>query len=165
SQNATPSSAFCAAILTPTDGTLTNWTQKGHQLQNILGSYGSAAYGTTVGRSLLFGSGNTFWQKRYNSPGFTGAPGAPFSEMGYTPNVGNDVIPLILANYTPSLLTNGPAAIHPVLKLGASVNFIPGLNSDSATLADTLNFFDLTDPSQAVLLFTDNLPGGASGFH
>jgi hypothetical protein len=149
-----------AAILTPTDGTLTNWTQKGHLLQNILGSYGSEAYGTAIGRSLLFGSGNTFWQKRYNA-----AAGSPFAEMGYTPGVGNDVIPLVLANSSLSLFTNGPMAIHPVLKLGASVNFVGAVGTDNATLSDTLNFFDLTDPSQAVLLFTDNLPGGNSGFH
>src|ERR1043166_6858670 len=149
-----------AGILTPTDDTGTNWTQKGHLLQNIQGSYGSQAYGTTIGRSLLFGSGNTFWQKRYNA-----AAGSPFAEMGYTPGVGNDVIPLVLANSSLSLFTNGPMAIHPVLKLGASVNFVGAVGTDNATLSDTLNFFDLTDPSQAVNLFTDNLPGGNAGFH
>ena len=72
------------SILRPTpDGTMTNWNETGYLLQNIQGSYGSGAYGTTIGRSIQFGSSGTFWQKRYNA-----AAGAPFAEMNYGPGGG-----------------------------------------------------------------------------
>src|SRR5213078_4083117 len=96
------------SILRPTpDGTMTNWTQTGYLLQNIQGSYGSEAYGSTiVGRSLQFGSSGTFWQKRYNT-----AAGAPLAEMSYGP--GGGLAPLMIANTSPGLFTNGAVAVNP----------------------------------------------------
>jgi hypothetical protein len=152
------SSKFAAILRPIADGTMTNWTQTGYLLQNALGSYGSEAYGTTIGRSLLFGSGSTFWQKRYN-----GAVGAPLAKMSYNP--GGGVSPLVVANTSPGLFTNGPVAVNPTLNVAAGINFVGAVGTDSTTLQDTLSYYDLTDPSQAVLLSSQALPQGNSGFH
>ena len=149
-----------AAILRPNgDGTMTNWTQTGYQLQNVQGSYGSEAYGTTIGRSLQFGSGATFWQKRYNA-----AAGAPLAEMSY--NVGGGTAPLVIANSSAEAFTNGPMAVNSTLGLAAGINFVGAVNLDSSTAPDVLDYYHFTDPSQAVVLSRLNLPGGATnGFH
>lgn len=148
-----------AAILRPVpDGTLTNWTQTGYLLQNMQGSYGSEAYGTTVGRSLQFGNGNTFWQKRYN-----GTVGAPWAEVGYNP--GGGLAPLVLANTSANIFTNGPVGISLTLNLMAGINFAGAAGSDSTTAADTLDYYDATDPGQVVLLSRQSLPGANSGNH
>jgi hypothetical protein len=147
------------SILRPTpDGTMTNWTETGYLLQNIQGSYGSEAYGTTIGRSLQFGSSGTFWQKRYNA-----AAGAPLAEMSYGP--GGGLAPLAVANSSPGLFTNGAVAVNPTLGVAAGINYVGGVGTDSTTLLDTLSYYDLTDPAQAVLLSTQPLPQGNGGFH
>jgi hypothetical protein len=147
------------SILRPTpDGTMTNWTETGYLLQNIQGSYGSEAYGTTIGRSLQFGSSGTFWQKRYNA-----AAGAPLAEMSYGP--GGGLAPLAVGNSSPGLFTNGPVSVNPTLGVAAGINFVGGVGTDSTTLQDTLSYYDVTDPSQAVQLSTQPLPQGNAGFH
>ena len=155
------------SILRPVaDGTMTNWNETGYLLQNIQGSYGSEAYGTTIGRSLQFGPpmptpfGNlpTFWQKRYNA-----AAGAPLAAMGYGP--GGGLAPLALANTSPGLFTNGPVAINFTLGVAAGINFVGNVGTASAG-QDTLSYYDLTDPAQAVLLSSQPLPqSGTSGGH
>jgi hypothetical protein len=142
-----------AAILRPTDDTMTNWTSTGYLLQNIANSYGSEAYGTAIGRTLQFGpekntpfgSLPTFWQKRYN------AVGAPLAGMGYTP--GGGIAPLAVANTGLPLLTNGPVGINFSLGFAAAVSF-NGAIASSGAVPDDLNFYDFIDPSQAVLLST-----------
>jgi hypothetical protein len=148
------------SILRPTpDGTMTNWNQTGYLLQNIQGSYGSEAYGNTiVGRSIQFGSSGTFWQKRYNA-----AAGAPFAEMSYGP--GGGLAPLMVGNTSPGLFTNGVLAVNPTLGVAAGINFVGAVGTDSTTLQDTLSYYDLTDPAQAVLLSTQPIPQGNAGFH
>jgi hypothetical protein len=150
-----------AAVLNPTDSTMTNWVSHGWLLQNAQGSYGFQAYGNTIGRSLQFGNNdNTFWQKRYNA-----AAGAPLAQMAYSPG-GNGLSLLQLANSGLPLFTNGPSAINFALKVAAGVNFVSPINADSLTAYDYLYYYDLTDPSQAVQLFQAQLPGGATGgFH
>jgi hypothetical protein len=150
-----------ASILRPLDGTMTNWQETGYLLQNIQGSYGSEAYGTTIGRGLQFGHSSTFWQKRYN-----GGAGAPLSQMSYNP--GGGLAPLVVANTTAGLYTNGAVAVNSTLSIGAGLNYVGNVSGDqpqpsSGGLPDTLNYYDMTDPSQAVLLSTQNLPGGATG--
>jgi len=147
-------------ILRPVpDGTMTNWTQTGYLLQNIQGSYGSQSYGTTIGRSLQFGSGNTFWQKRYN-----GNAGSPLAEMSYNP--GGGIAPLVLGNLSLPLYTNGQVAINLNLNVAAAVNWIGAVGSSLAS-PDVLDFYDVTDPSQAIPLTANrqNLPGANSGGH
>ncbi len=150
------------SILRPTpDGTMTNWTETGYLLQNIQGSYGSEAYGTTIGRSLHFGDSGTFWQKRYN--GANAIAGAPLAEMSYGP--GGGLSPLVVANTSPGLFTNGPVTVNPSLKVAAGINFVGTVGTDSTTTQDSLSYYDMTDPSQAVLLHTEPLPQGNGNFH
>ena len=147
------------SILKPIpDGFMTNWTQTGSLLQNISGSYGSEAYGVAIGRGLQFGSGNTFYQKRYNA-----AAGAPLAKMSYNP--GGGLAPLAVANTAPGLYTNGPVAVNPTLGVAAGINFVGTVQTDNATLQDTISYYDVTDPSQAVLLSTHPCPQGNGGFH
>jgi hypothetical protein len=148
------------SILRPTpDGTMTNWTETGYLLQNIQGSYGFEAYGNSlVGRALQFGSSGTFWQKRYNT-----AAGAPLAEMSYGP--GGGLATLIVGNTSPGLFTNGVVTVNPTLGVAAGINFVGSVNTDSTTTQDTLSYYDLTDPSQAVLLSSQPLPQGNAGFH
>jgi hypothetical protein len=148
-----------ASILTPIpDGFMTNWTETGYLLQNTGGSYGSEAYGTAIGRSLQFGPGNTFYQKRYNA-----GVGAPLARMSYSS--GGGIAPLDFANVSPSLYTNGPMAVNTTLGVAAGINFIGGVATDSSSLQDTINYYDISDPSQAVLLSTQPCPQGIAGFH
>lgn len=150
-----------ASILTPTDDTMTNWTQNPYLLQNTVGSYGFQGYGSSIGRSLQFGPsmpgprGNvpTFWQKRYL------AAGTPLAGMGYI--LGGGVAALDVANFSLPLFTNGPVGINFTLNLAAAVCFSGPPGTPSAT-PDALAFYDLSDPSQAVLLHQDNLTMPAS---
>ena len=146
---------------------MTNWTQTGYLMQNLVGSYGSDAYGVAIGRGLGFGPnlnsglGNTptFYQKRYNA-----AAGAPLAYNGY--NSGGGIAALAVANSSVNLFTNGPLAVNTTLGVGAAINFVGAVGTDNTTAADTLNYYDLTEPSQAVLLSIQALPGStASGFH
>ncbi|HZV35859.1 MAG TPA: hypothetical protein VFB72_14885, partial [Verrucomicrobiae bacterium] len=153
-----------AGILRPVpDGTMTNWTQTGYVLQNVSGSYGFQAYGTGIGRSLEFGpilpsalGGNlpSFWQKRYNTAG------APLAGMTY--NSGGGIAALSSTSSTLPFYTNGPAGINFSLNLAAAVDFVGGdAASGSTSIPDTLDYYDLTDPTQPVLLSRQSLPGGA----
>jgi len=155
--NLTPSRY--ASILRPIpDGFMTNWTETGYLLQNISGSYGSDAYGVGIGRSLQFGPGNTFYQKRYN-----GVTGSPLARMAFNP--GGGLATLDAANVSPSLYTNGPMAVNTTLGVAAGLNFVGSVQTDSSTTQDTINYYDVSDPSQAVLLSVQPCPQGNAGFH
>ena len=149
-----------AGILRPIpDGTMTNWTQTGYLLQNVAGSYGFQAYGTGIGRGLQFGpiqpspfGGNlpTFWQKRYN------AAGAPLAGMSYNP--GGGLAALNIAGFSLPLFTNGSAGINFTLNLAAAIEF-GGTVGNNLNVGDYLDFYDVTDPSQAIYLGRQPLPG------
>jgi hypothetical protein len=149
------------SILTPTDATMTNWVSKGYLLQNTPGSYGYQIYGTSIGRSLQFGpSSGVFWQKRYS------ASGAPLTQMTYTPGSPAGSLALLgLANTSLPIYTNGPVALNFSLNVAAAVNFAGGGVGNNLSSPDTLSYYDITDPSQAVLLGTANLPGPNVGGH
>jgi len=49
--------------------------------------------------------------------------------------------------------------------VAAGLNFVGAIGTDSTTAQDTLSYYDLTDPSQAVLLSSSPLPQGNAGFH
>jgi hypothetical protein len=165
------STKFVGILRPVPDGTMTNWTQTGYLLQNTQGSYGSEAYGTAIGRSLqpgpvmpspLGGNLPTFWQKRFTTP--SGLPGAPLAGMSYNP--GGGISALNVANVGLPLFTNGSVAINFTLNVAAAVSFA-GTVANNLSAPDTLAYYDLTDPSQAVLLITRNLPGanGVNGYH
>src|SRR5205807_6609212 len=88
----------------------------------------------------------------------------PLAEMSYTPGA-NGLSFLTLANSGLPLFTNGSVAINFSLKVAAAVNFVGAVGSASTTATDSLNYYDLTDPSQAVLLYQQSLPGGNGGLH
>jgi hypothetical protein len=155
-----------AGILNPVpDGTMTNWQQTGFVMYNSQNSYGSQAWGTSIGRSLQFGPTfngpfgpfPTFWQKRYVNNG-----GAPLCGMGYYP--GGGVAPLQVACVQPPLFTNGPVGINFSLNLCAAIAFVAS-PAGSATTPDYLAFYDITDPSQPILVNSAQLPGANSGGH
>lgn len=136
-----------AVVLAPSDSTMTNWFLSAEMLlQNISGSYGYEAYGTTIGRNIQFGQGNTFWQKRFNA-----AAGAPAAQMKYTPTAGAELATLQLANTSLPLYTNASFAINSTLNLAASVCLNSAANS-TGTVPDEVDFYDVGDPSQAILL-------------
>jgi hypothetical protein len=139
---------------------MTNWSPFPYLLKNIQGSYGSEAYGAAIGRGLCFGIGNTFWQKRFS------ATLAPLAEMSYNPpSFGDPLSKLVIANISAGLITNGPVAINTTLNIAAGINFVAAVGSDSTSAPDTMDYYDLTDPSQAVLLSKNSLPGGNVGNH
>lgn len=140
-----------AGLLRPTDSTMMNWSSKGFVLQNNLGGAG-------IGRSLQFGVGDTFWQKRW------AATGAPLVQSSFAPNDPDPVLaPVLLSSSGQPLFTNGPVGINFSLKLGAAINMLNG----SATLSDTLELYDLTAPETPVLASRYNFPGNsiANGNH
>jgi len=145
------------AILTPTDGTMTNWQSLGYLLRNAIGSYGSQVYGTGIGRSIQFGQGNTFWQKRYF------ASGSPLAEMSYVPGDNGTIADLLLADLANPVSTNGSAAINFPLKVACAINYAGGGVANSVGQPDVLSYYDMSDPSQPVLIGSANLPGSNNG--
>jgi hypothetical protein len=145
-------SAKFVSILAPLDPGMTNWNEAGYLLQNIQGSYGSEAYGTGIGRGLQFGSGHTFYQKRYL------AAGSPLARMTYSG--GGGIAPLDVANVSPDLFTNAAVAVNPVLGLAAGLNILAGTTTGAT--GSRLELYDVTDPSQAVILGAQNMPMGTA---
>jgi hypothetical protein len=136
-----------AAVLSPLDSTMTNWAATSQLLlQNTPGSYGYEAYGTVIGHSIQFGAGNTFWQKRYNA-----AAGAPAARMGYTPTAGIQLSVLQSANTSLPLYTNASLAVNSTLNLAAAIS-INALANSTGTVPDEVDFYDFSDPTQALLL-------------
>ncbi len=147
------------SVIRPVDDTMTNWNSTGYLLQNKQGSYGSESYGTSIGRSLQFGASgttSTFWQKRYSTAG------APVAQMSYTS--GGGLSPLVLANFSLPMFTNGSIGLNFSLNIAAAVNFVGGIGSAN-TSPDTLSYYDFSDPTQSVLLSQVALAGSNSGGH
>src|SRR5207245_5135266 len=88
--------------------------------------------------------------------------GAPLAGMGYAS--GGGLAPLALVNTSPGLFTNAGVAINFSLGLAAGINFVGGVGTDNSA-QDTMSFYDVTDPSQAVLLRSEPLPGSNNGGH
>jgi hypothetical protein len=78
--------------------------------------------------------------------------------MGYNPGGGLSL--LQTANNSPVLLTNGAAAVNTTLKLAAGINYLAGTGTGPAS---ELDLYDLTDPAQAVLLYTAPIPNAVGG--
>jgi hypothetical protein len=95
--------------------------------------------GVVGGRALRFDTGNTFWEKH----------GGPLYKASYdlTPGVINSTI---ITNYTfPNSLG--------VSDFNWNMNLLAGLSFSTST-PDTLALYDLTDPSQPLLLANYNFP-------
>src|SRR5262249_37727466 len=92
---------FAAVLTPPSSGDLNQtWNAKGFVLQNNEG-------GTTIGRSIQFGVGNTFWQKRWLSGG-SGLVRSSFNLSDADPALA----PVELNSKSGQLLTNGFCGIN-----------------------------------------------------
>jgi hypothetical protein len=126
------------------------WTAKGFVLQNNQG-------GVTIGRSIQFGLGDTFWQKRWL------AAGAPLVHSGFGINDPDpSVAPIILSSTGLPLFTNGLCAINFTFSLGAALSF-SGPPATPAAIPDELVLYDLANPSTPVMLNRYNFPINRAG--
>ncbi len=134
------------SVLRPSGSDLNQtWTAKGFVLQNNQG-------GATIGRSLQFGVGDTFWQKRYQ------VAGAPLVQSSFAINDPDPVLaPVVLSATGLPLFTNGAVGIQFGLNLAAAVSFSAALAS-AGTTPDTLDLYDLSVPQTPVALNRYNFP-------
>jgi hypothetical protein len=126
-----------AAVLTPTSSAMNQFVSTAFYEPNGSGS---------LGRSLQFGAGNTFWQKR---------KGMPLMQLSYD-----------LANHTSTLLssfTNLPAALGPVC-LDQSRGFLAGLSfSSSSAVPDAIELYEIQDLNNPSLIAHYSFPSNELG--
>ena len=121
-----------AALLKPTDSSMSAFAS----------SWFSASYGAPpIGRSLQFGTNNTFWQKR---------SGGSLQLSSYD-----------LGAQTSTVITNYnafPGSLGPV-GLDFSRNLLAGINfSGVTTTPDTLDLYDISNPADPLLIAKYNFP-------
>jgi hypothetical protein len=121
-----------AGDLYPIDGTLTNLAN--HSLFNQLGS-------GSIGRSLAFGSGESIYQKRN---------GAGLLLSNFDTNSGAVTI---VTNYNNYSSTFGPVGFNLSSNLLCGITF-----ATSNTVPDTLDLFEISDPSQPLYLASYPFP-------
>jgi hypothetical protein len=98
---------FC--VFTPSDEYCTNFTGKSFFLESTI-------YPTTpIGRSIQFGTGDTFWQKRYGS-------GKPLMQTSFDLNAADPAAGVNLVNYAGFPSTLGPCGIDLARNLLAALN-------------------------------------------
>ncbi|PYJ81751.1 MAG: hypothetical protein DME22_20495 [Verrucomicrobia bacterium] len=121
-----------AALLTPADGTMGSFIST-----SFSQGYGSG----TIGRSLQFGAGSAFWQKR---------KGTQLRSSTYD-----------LAGQSSAAVTNYnsfPASLGPV-GLDLTRNLLAGIDfSNDINAPDTLDFYDATDFNDPLLVAKYNFP-------
>ena len=101
----------------------------------------NAAGGQTAGRTLLFyGSGNTFWEK-HGGNGLT-------------------LLSYDLAGHTSNILTNfaNLSASPNLVAFNSTTNLLCGINRSLTGVPDTLDFYDISDPTQPLYLASYNFP-------
>ena len=137
------------AIIQPSSSDLTQpWTTRGFVSQNQDPSL-------LTGRSLQFGVGDTFWQKRLPQSG-----GSPFVQSSFNLSELGNVAPIVASSPSSAgvLSTNGPAGIDlRGSSLCAAVNYITGFGN-TGNSPDTLDLFDITSLATPVLLNSYNFP-------
>lgn len=134
------------SVLTPSGPDLDQpWNAKGFVLQNDQG-------GATIGRSLQFGVGNTFWQKRY------AAGGAPLVQSSFDLNEPDPAVaPIVLSSTGQPLFTNGPVGVNFTFNLAGAINF-SGPPATPIASPDQLVLYDLASPATPVVLNLYNFP-------
>jgi hypothetical protein len=122
------------AILTPTDSTMTNWTQSGlHQTST----------GTSIGRSLEFGSGGTttsgtFWQRR-NATALIQSPFDLISPI-------DPVSPLVTSTAFTNALSGATIDSTRHLLIGISIY------ANALVAPDTVDLYEISDLTSPILL-------------
>ena len=127
-----------SAILVPSDPTLTDiWTE--NDITNVVG-------GLTWGRTLLFyGTNNTFWEKHFS---------AGLNLVSYDPIAQTS---LIVTSY-PDNYPGIPGSPN-LVAFNSATNVLCAINwLSSASTPDTLDLYDISDPSQATYLASYNFP-------
>jgi hypothetical protein len=123
------------AILKPTDSTLSSFTGNWWFSDMLLG--------TAFSKSLQFGPGNTFWQKRL---------GNPLVQSSYDPS---SSMSLVITNiHVPFGVDTGPAAIDTTRNLVAVLN----ISAVTGAAPDTLDLYDISTPTSPVFLSRVNFP-------
>ena len=118
------SSARYVALFSPTDSSMTSFTNTWF--------YPGQVVGTTIGRSLEFGTGETIWQKRYNSA---------LVQSGYDTNQPQSAM-TTLGTYSGFPSTDAGVSLSLDRNLCAGINF----GSSPAHTLDVYDVSDLTAP-------------------
>jgi gamma-glutamyltranspeptidase/glutathione hydrolase len=127
-----------AAILYPTNAFMTNFTARWFITTN---------YSTTVGRSLEFDqTNNAMWQK---------GPDRTLSKATFNPSISLGGTRISSTNVL--ALTNFPVGLMGV-GLDLTRNLAAGVFSNSTSTADTLNLYDISNPSSPLLIWATNFP-------
>jgi hypothetical protein len=140
-----------ASVVVPSDPTLLQpWAASSYSFQYQDGS-------ATVGRSLQFGIGDTFWQKRMPAAGNA----TPFVQSSFDLSNPGSVAPTNgNTSYTlgQPVSTNGATAIDlSGSNLGATINYTAAFGNNG-TSPSTLDLYDFTTISSPVLLNRYNFP-------
>jgi hypothetical protein len=128
------------AILTPKDATLSSFNPR-FFLQDPAG-----AFGASIGRTLEFGTGNTFWQKRKS-------PAGALLNSSFVLNLPPDSGSSIVASYAAFPDGIGPVGLDLTRKLAAGINF-----TNVTTTPDTLDLYDISDLNNPVPLAQYKFP-------
>ena len=130
-------SARFMAILQPIDGTMAAFSSA-YSFQDT-----ATPFGTSIGRSLEFGAGDTLWQKRRS---------AALIQSSFNLATIPGISPVLV------LHTNFPATLGPV-GLDLSRNLLAGINFvGTATEPDKLALYDISNPDNPLLLAQYNFP-------
>ncbi|MEW6156518.1 MAG: immunoglobulin domain-containing protein, partial [Verrucomicrobiota bacterium] len=125
------------AILTPTDATMSAFISR-YFLQDT-----ADPFGTSIGRSIEFGEGNTVWQKR---------KAAALIQSSFDFNANPNISPKLAAH------TGFPASLGQVA-LDRSRNLLAGINyATSTSVPDTLDLYEVSDLSDPLLVGSYRFP-------
>lgn len=136
--NHNPATARYVAILRPVDETFSSFTSH-YFFQDIL----EPSFGTTIGRSLEFGAGDTFWQKRRGAALIHSSFDLTSPSPGISPRI---------ATYT-----NLPTTLCGV-GVDLSKNLLAGVNIPGTAAPDTLDLYEISDLNSPLLLAQYNFP-------
>ncbi|MDB6027400.1 MAG: hypothetical protein JWM68_3623 [Verrucomicrobiales bacterium] len=120
------------AVLTPTNGSMTTWTS----------TAGTQEYfGGSIGRSLQFGTGNTFWQKR---------KGDRLQQSSFTVS---PLVTTVVTNYNLFNSGVGPVTMDFTQNVFTAINY-----STTTNRPDALEFYDSSTLYNATLLGSYDFP-------
>jgi hypothetical protein len=122
------------SILTPADETMTTFTAQAYT------QVAAEIPGTTIGRTLQFGPGDTFWQRRKTN--------------ALVQSTFDATTTMVLTNYTNFHSGIGQVGLDFVRNLLPAINYAP----NNATIPDTLDLYDFSEPSTPLLLGQYNFP-------
>jgi hypothetical protein len=126
-----------AAILKPTDPSMTSFTNA----FMVVPSQNAPSFGSTIGRSLQFGSANTLWQKRIGTP-------LRLSSYNLAGNTST-----VVTNYPNFANTVGPVALDFARNLLAGIDF-----NGSGSTPDSVDLYEISAPNAPLLIAQYSFP-------